>query len=219
MFDVFFLTMKEQGSNENFSRLKEKCNPVKIENIKGIYKAHKMASFMSNTEYFWVVDADSWIVDDFEFKHEPKEEKVHVWRSINAVNGLRYGHGAVKLFPTKVFDLPEPKVDMTTSLGGITVIDKISNENRFNVDAYSTWRAAFRECVKLASKSIENQISIATDYRLAVWCNVVTSAPYSILSIKGACAGRAYGRANAGNVDALSMINNEAWLKEQYAKI
>lgn len=219
MYDVFFLSMKEQGSEDNFARLKEKANPVKIENVKGIYKAHKMASFMSNTEYFWVVDADSWIVDDFTFDYKPTEEKVHVWRSINPVNGLRYGHGAVKLFPVKVFDKPEPKIDVTTSLGGIKVIEQTSNENRFNVDAYSTWRAAFRECVKLASKSIENQINIATDYRLAVWCNVTTDAPFSILSVQGACAGRTYGKANAGNLDALAMINNEAWLKEQYDKI
>jgi len=168
---------------------------------------------------FYVVDADAWIVDDFEFNFIVEHERVHVWRSINPINGLQYGHGAVKLFPKSAFANPEPAVDMTTSLGGIIPVHEISNEHRFNVDAYSTWRCAFRECVKLSSKVIENQNDIATNYRLAVWCNVFIKTPHSSFALQGANQGREYGRANAGNADALRLINNEAWLEEQYEKV
>ena len=219
MFDVFFLTVGESNAISNLSRLQEKCTPIVIRDVKGFYNAHKACADQSSTEFFYVVDADAWIVDDFEFTYKPEAERVHVWRSINPLNGLRYGHGAVKLFPTSAFDRPEPPIDLTTSLGGIISLPEVSNETRFNTDAYNTWRSAFRECVKLSGKVIENQIDIATNYRLAVWCNVVRSVQFARFGLEGARAGRVYGLANKGNVDALKLINNEQWIKSQYEKI
>lgn len=219
MYNVFFLTMGETNAMENLARLQTKCSPIVIRDVKGFYEAHKACADVAQTDFFYVVDADAWIVDDFEFTFIPEIEKVHVWRSINVVNGLRYGHGAVKLFPTSAFTKPKPKVDVTTSLGGIVAIHEVSNENRFNTDAYTTWRSAFRECAKLSSKVIENQIDIATNYRLAVWCNIILPGSFGLFAIQGANAGRRYGEANKDNLDTLALINNEEWLKEQYEKV
>ena len=36
-------------------------------------------------------------------------------------------------------------------------MNQLSNISAFNVDAFSTWRSAFRECAKLASKTIDRQ--------------------------------------------------------------
>lgn len=211
--------MGESNAMENLSRLQTKCSPIVIRDVKGFFAAHKACADVAQTEFFYVVDADAWIVDDFEFTFQPQEQRVHVWRSINPINGLKYGHGAVKLFPTSVFSKPEPAVDVTTSLGGIIPIHEVSNENRFNTDAYNTWRSAFRECAKLAGKVIEHQIDIATNYRLAVWCNVVNPGSFGLFALQGANAGRQYGESNKGNIDTLKLINNEEWLKEQYEKI
>jgi hypothetical protein len=219
MYDVFFLTMGEDRAYENLHRLSSKAKPKVVEHVKGFYQAHKACADQSTTDMFYVVDADAWIVDDFEFNYVAEQERVHVWRSINPVNGLRYGHGAVKLFPKSVFDTTEPIVDLTTSLGGIIPLHQTSNEHRFNTDAYSTWRSAFRECVKLSSKVIEHQNDIATTYRLAVWCNVFIKTPHSHFALQGARQGRDYGTANVGNTDALRLINNESWLEEQYEKV
>jgi hypothetical protein len=219
MFDVFFLTTGEAGSVENLARLKEKADPLLIENVKGFWNAHKACAIVSNTEWFYVVDADAWIVDDFEFTHQPIGSQVQVFRSINPVNGLQYGHGAVKMFRREMFHGVQPSVDITTSLGGIVAVNKISNEHRFNTDAYSSWRCAFRECVKLSSKVIDNQQDIATNYRLAIWCNQVTSSPFAMFVLQGAKAGRAYGTLHTGDTVALSLINNEDWLREQYEKV
>ena len=219
MFDVFFLTTGEPGSPHNLARLREKADPLLIENVKGFWNAHKACSIVANTEWFYVVDADAWIVDDFEFDHQPIGNQVQVFRSINPVNGLKYGHGAVKMFRQDMFQQAQPTVDITTSLGGIVALDRISNEHRYNVDAYSSWRCAFRECVKLSSKVIEHQEDIATNYRLSIWCNQVITSSYAMFVLQGARAGRAYGKANIGNKDALALINNEEWLREQYEKV
>ena len=219
MYDVFFLTQGEPNSESNLRRLQSKT-PVKvISNVKGYFNAHKACADASATDMFYVVDSDAWILDDFEFNYQAQEEKVHVWRSINPVNGLKYGHGAVKLFPKSAFLKPVPKVDLTTSLGGIVALRQISNEHRFDYDGYNTWRSAFRECVKLASKVIEFQVEIATNYKLAVWCNIIQSNLYAGLAVQGARAGREYGLKHAGDLDALSLVNNEEWIKTQYEAV
>jgi hypothetical protein len=220
MYDVFFLTMGEPRAWENLHRLKEKSNPKVVSDVLCYYNAHKACADQSSTDMFYVVDADAWIVDNFEFNYTATEERVHVWRSINPINNLKYGHGAVKLFPKKAFTQVEPKVDITTGLGGIFAVQQISNEHRFDYEAYNTWRTAFRECVKLSSKAIEFQIEIATNYRLAVWCNMAKPYhAYSQLALQGARAGRDYGETNKGNIEALQLVNNSEWLKEQYDTI
>lgn len=219
MYDTFFLTMGERDSMTNLHRLQEKCSPIVIRDVKGFWEAHKACADVARTDFFYVVDADAWITDDFEFTYVAKEERVHVFRSINPVNGLRYGHGAVKLFPVSAFDRPKPEIDITTSLGGIIPINEISNETRFNTTEYNTWRSAFRECVKLSGKIIDNQIDIATNYRLTIWCNIFKHVPYYEQCLAGAKKGRAYGEANRNNIDALKLINDEQWLLGQYEKV
>ena len=57
------------------------------------------------SKMFWVIDADAELMKDFD-SHIPSdvydEEVVPVWGSKNPVNGLEYGYGGVKLFPTEL---------------------------------------------------------------------------------------------------------------------
>ena len=99
------------------------------------------------------VDADAEIKEDFTFNYIPDvydEDVVHVWGSQNPVNNLEYGYGGVKLFPTKlVRDATSWGLDFTTGLSKrFKSMPEVSCITRFNTDAFSTWRSAFRECVK-----------------------------------------------------------------------
>ena len=50
------------------------------------------------------------------------------------------------------------KPDMTTSISPkFKLMQDVSNITAFNVDEFSTWRSAFRECCKLASAVIDRQ--------------------------------------------------------------
>ena len=167
---------------------------------------------------FWVVDGDAIIADDFDFSMllpQYDRDIVHVWKSQNPVNGLVYGNGGVKLLPTSLtinVDVTSP--DMTTSISPrFRAMDAISNINSFNTDPFTTWRSAFRECVKLASKTIAGQIDKETTERLAAWCTLSESAPYGFYAYSGALAGKQYGQENAGNKPALARINNYSWLE------
>jgi len=167
MLDVFFISMGEVGAEENFQRLLQFApNAKRVTDVNGIYAVHKACALQSTTENFYVVDADAWIVDRFDFLWKPSKRKLHWgvpetecvinWLSINPVNGLIYGYGAVKMFPRTPFLVDtEWTVDMSSSIVKVAINkDIVSNETRFNVTPESAWIGAFRECAKLASLAI-----------------------------------------------------------------
>jgi len=219
-YDIIFISYNEPQADENFSRLKARFPYAqRVQGIKGIHQAHIAAAKKAFTKMFWVVDADAQILDTFNFDHVVSEydlENVHVWRSINPINDLEYGYGGVKLLPkslTQNMDVSKP--DMTTSISSLfKAMPEISNITAFNVDAFNTWKSAFRECVKLASKTIDRQDDVDTNYRLNVWCTRGIDRPFGRQAIEGAVQGKQYGLENKDNNEALKMINDFDWLHE-----
>jgi hypothetical protein len=217
-YDIIFISYQEPNADENFAKLKARFpRAQRVHGVKGIHQAHIAAAKKSFTKMFWVVDGDAEIVDTFNFDYVAdawSQECVHVWRSINPVNGLEYGYGGVKLLPkslTAKMDITKP--DMTTSISPLfKAIDEVSNITKFNTDPFNSWKSAFRECVKLASKVIDRQDENETVLRLHRWCTVGSDLD----AIAGAVAGRVYGTTHKNNVDALKKINDFKWLQEQF---
>lgn len=220
--DIFFISYHEPFAEENFSKLKERFPRAKwVKDVKGIHKAHKTAASLCSSDMLWVVDADAEILDNFNFDYVTNVwdlDVVHVWRSRNPINDLEYGYGGVKLLPTTLtLNLDETTTDMTTSISPkFKVITDVSNITAFNTDEFSTWRSAFRECCKLSSKIIDGQVKEETEQRLNIWCFVGEDRPYGKYAISGAVAGKEYGLANRGNIDALAKINDFVWLQEKF---
>ena len=146
---------------------------------------------------------------------------MHVWRSRNPVNDLEYGYGGVKLLPKQLtINMDTSTPDMTTAISNkFKVVSEVSNITKFNTDPFSTWRSAFRECVKLSSKVIDRQESEETIERLDIWCTVGKDREYGEYAIDGANAGRLYGTENKDNPEALKKINDFNWLKKEFDKI
>jgi hypothetical protein len=223
-YDIIFISYNEPQADENFLRLKARFPYAqRVQGIKGIHQAHIAAAKKAFTKMFWVVDADAQILDTFNFDHVVSEydlENVHVWRSMNPINDLEYGYGGVKLLPkslTQNMDVSKP--DMTTSISSLfKAMPEISNITAFNVDAFNTWKSAFRECVKLASKTIDRQDDVDTNYRLNVWCTRGIDRPFGRDAIEGAVQGKQYGLENKDNNEALKMINDFDWLRERFGR-
>lgn len=220
MFDIIFISYNEANADENFAKLKQRFPLSKrVHGVKGIHQAHIAAAKKSFTKMFWVVDADAQVLENFKFDFKPdNQEAVYVWRSQNPINGLEYGYGGIKLLPKKLtLEMDTTKPDMTTSISkDFYAMSEISNVTAFNTDPYSTWRSAFRECVKLSSKIIDGQISKETEERLYAWYTLGKDKPYGEYAIAGALAGNLYGQENAANLAALSLINDFDWLKSQF---
>ncbi len=223
-YDIIFISYNEPQADENFARLKARFPYAqRVQGIKGIHQAHIAAAKKAFTKMFWVVDADAQILDTFNFDHVVSEydlENVHVWRSRNPINDLEYGYGGVKLLPKSLTqNMDTSKPDMTTSISSLfKAMPEISNVTAFNVDAFNTWKSAFRECVKLASKTIDRQDDTDTNYRLNVWCTRGLDRPFGREAIEGAVQGKQYGLENKDNNESLKMINDFDWLRERFGR-
>jgi len=217
-YDIIFISYNEPNADVNFKKLKLRFPTAqRVSGVTGIHQAHIAAAKKAFTKMFWVVDGDAEILDTFNFDYEVSKydlECVHVWRSINPVNGLEYGYGGVKLLPKKLtqsMDVSRP--DMTTSISPLfKAMPEVSNITKFNTDPFNSWKSAFRECVKLASKIIDRQDDTETLNRLEIWETVGTD----IDALAGAAAGREYGTQHKDNIEALKLINDFSWLREQF---
>jgi hypothetical protein len=219
MYDIVFISYQEPNADESFAQLKKRFPTAKrVHGVKGIHQAHIAAAKKCFTKMFWVVDGDAIIQDNFKFNYEVDEynlETVHVWRSINPINDLVYGYGGVKLLPRKLtlnMDLSKP--DMTTSISKqFKAVPEISNITAFNTDPFNTWKSAFRECAKLASKVIDRQNEDETNARLKTWTTVGHDRPYGEYALSGATSGMEFGLSNKSDI---SLINDFDWLEEQF---
>ena len=215
-YDIVFLSYKEEGATSAYERLTARFNATWVKDIAGIFEAHKEAARSVKSKMFWVVDADAEIMDTFDFGYIPDvydQEVVHVWSSKNPITGQEYGYGGVKLFNREqVLNATSWGLDFTTGLSTrFKAMPEVSCVTRFNTDAYSTWRSAFRECVKLSLKDDVESVE-----RLNAWLNPLTDAEFAAEAKRGAEEGRAYALANQNNIEALARINDYEWLRNRY---
>ncbi len=227
MFDIIFLSYNEPNAQERFEKLQEridalttvskrKPNLIWVKDIDGIFNAHQHASNQVTSNMFWVVDGDADVLDSFDFSYMPDvydEEVVHVWNSMNLINGLEYGYGGVKLFPTQmVRDATSWGLDFTTGLSSrFKAIPELSCYTRFNTDAYSAWRSAFRECVKLSLND-----DAESKERLEAWLHPNPDADFRHDAKRGAEEAVAFAKENKDNTEVLLNINDFDWLKTTY---
>lgn len=224
MYDIAFISYGEPQATTRYIELISAFptrRVYRVANIKGIHQAHVEAAKQANTNMFYVVDADAKVLPSFKFdlRLDPSEEDiVHVWKSINPVNGLEYGYGGVKLLPTELtLNMDVTTADMSTSISPrFKAMPEVSNVTAFNVNPLCTWRSAFRECVKLSSKLITGQENIETNNRLNNWLNKGSDEQYGEYAKGGASAGNWYGTTYKDDPVMLSKINDYDWLEQQY---
>jgi hypothetical protein len=219
--DVVFISYRELNAEENWQRVLEKAPGAKrVDGVTGILEAHKAAADLVTTDMFYVVDGDAYLSEDWSFDFQPSlfdRDCVFVWHSQNPVNGLEYGYGGVKIFPTDLLRKAETwNIDLTTGLGKLKVIPRVSNTTAFNTDPFSAWRSAFRECVKLSASIIPNNNSQESISRLNTWVSVGSDATYGNYAIAGAIEGERFGRTHQTSTDILKLINSRQWLLEYF---
>jgi len=218
MTPIYFLYNDETNAEENFARLQAKAShALAVKSIGTIFESHKHIASLCDGDRFYVVDADCWIVDSFNFDKqiELKPKSVAVFRAKNPINGLVYGHGGIKLFSKDCFSAERlDRPDMTTTLADHYIkLNILASEHRFNYSAYATWRTAFREAVKLSAGVNKNNNDTETKERLTMWCEAGNETQYGYFAIQGARQGVAY----ANSVDAdFNLVNNFAWLDSKF---
>lgn len=237
MPDIFYLSYQDDFSEKNYERIWELTDTwdadVRIEivsDIQGIYAAHSECAKRSQTENFFVVDADAWLVDSFDISYDPvtqpdvypgKPAKIctHVWRAQNAATGKIYGYGGVKLFNVGAFVGDDDVVDMTTTVAKrgypYYAVQSVSNISKFNTTPLKAWRGAFRECAKLSSGTMDGE----SERNLEYWMHPLEDAEHRDYIIKGAETGMQFGKRNAGKKDQLKKVNDWNWLEAFFKQV
>lgn len=208
-FDVVFLSYDEPNADLHYADLCSKVPWAKrIHGVKGSDAAHKAAAEASETDWFITVDADN-IVDSrfFNIDLDMSNPKIQVygWCGRNAINGLRYGNGGLKIWK-KDFVLnmrthenaesDRAQVDFCWEDGyknfPVSFSDSIITGSPFQA-----WRAGFREGVKMTlldgvkvpPQELKERIWWHNIHRLRMWSTVGMHEEHGKYAVLGARMG------------------------------
>jgi hypothetical protein len=213
--DIVYLSYDEPNAEKNYADLIAKVPWAKrVHGVDGSDSAHKACARLSETERVIVIDGDNTIRSEFlkqeiDFKDEVDLSKsVISWGARNTINGLIYGNGGIKCWPTQlVLDMKthenaesenaKTQVDFCWDINYIQ-IDNCMSDVHNNATPQQAWRAGFREGVKMGllegSKADPNnfskQVHWKNFHRLLVWMHVgldVKNGDWAIYGARQGC--------------------------------
>jgi hypothetical protein len=231
-FDLFYISYDEPKCEENWADLLNKAPWAKrVHGVKGFDAAHKACANQSETDRFITVDGDN-LVDEKMFDMMidiPEKYSKHAlsWNSVNAVNGLIYGNGGVKLW-TKEFVLnmksheaaetDAEKLDFCWD-DHYLQLNSILSTTYPNGSGFQAFRAGFREGVKMTldqgvtvdKVQMKNIIHDANLKRLMIWASIGADTEHGIEAILGTRLG--IYMANIDTSFSLENISDYDWFK------
>ena len=213
--DIFYISYDEPNAEEHWADLLNKVPWAKrVHGVKGFDAAHKAAANQSETDRFITVDGDNIVMDDFfeqvldvpDTDHDGNNisESIFSWNAKNILNGLVYGNGGLKCWPTeytKTINTHEAATDgegmeFCWKLNYIQLNDTFSEVHQ-TASPFQAFRAGFREGVKM---SLDQVVRVKPDEfiqkiwygnynRLQTWCNIGSDVENGLWAIYGARLG------------------------------
>ena len=213
--DIFYISYDEPNCEEHWADLLNKVPWAKrVHGVKGFDAAHKECANQSETERFITVDGDNIVMPDFfeqeldfpETDHDGNDiaQSIFSWNGKNLLNGLVYGNGGLKCWPTaytKTINTHEAAEDgegmeFCWKLNYIQLNDTFSEVHQTG-SPFQAFRAGFREGVKM---SLDQGVRVRADEfqekiwwgnynRLQTWCNIGSDVENGLWAIYGARLG------------------------------
>jgi hypothetical protein len=229
-----FLSYDEPWADRFFDRLKMLVPAaLRVHGVQGLDACHKAAARAAASRWFITVDADTEVDPSFLSVEVPDEllnDNCRLdWVSRNAVNGLAYGNGGLKVWPSRLVE------DLRSHEAAPPEVTSVDHDhglsgNRQNLirmpgchsvvwpaeTAFHAFRSGFREGARLGSvdKSLLKSSDFLTAFgswrsrHLRVLCTVGTHAPNGFWLIYGARLG--LWMVNASDWD-IRKINDYSW--------
>lgn len=222
-FDIFFLSYAESNAEIHWQALTARFPKAKrLHGIQGVYKAHAIIAGCSETDFYFIVDGDNLVNQDFDFSvpFKPNKDALYVWRAKNAVNQLVYGFGGIKLYNRSLFESQKstgPDVATTIAPKYVPVMT-LASTTCFNASPLESWRGAFRECAKLTQNLNKNPNDLHSRERLSVWLTQGGDQPHGNWCLLGARQGHEFALGASALGHDLQNINDFAWLKQEFLK-
>ena len=144
----------------------------------------------------------------FDWSWQPdrlQEPKHYIFHARNPVNGLVYGHQAVIAYNRElVLTNTAEGLDFTLDQAH-EVVPILSGVANYHYDAWTCWRTAFRECIKL-----QDNTDVESQYRLRQWLTRDNTTDQ--WSRKGAEDSVEYYNSVGGAIEELKKSYDWAWL-------
>jgi hypothetical protein len=217
--DIVFISNGERNAEQNYKRLHLLANLLtsstakiaRVDNVNGRAAAYHAAARASTTPWFFAVFAKLEVDIDFDFAWQPdrmQQAKHYIFHAKNPVNGLEYGHQAMIAYNRDLV-LTNPGVGLDFTLDSAHEVVPInSGVACYNLDPWSTWRTAFRECIKLKASLPD----VESEYRLNMWLSNAGEVPNAEWSQWGAEDAVEYYEAVKGEPTELRKSYEWAWL-------
>jgi hypothetical protein len=170
--DIVFIDNNESNAETNWAFLNittanNNNRRHRSSGVNGRVAAYRAAAELSTTPWFFAVFAKLKIDPTFDFMWQPdrmQEPKHYIFHAHNPVNGLVYGHQAMIAYNKKlVLTNTAPGLDFTLDQAH-EVVPIVSGTANYHTDAWTCWRTAFRECIKL-----KDNLDVESQYRLREW--------------------------------------------------
>lgn len=238
-FPFVFLSYDEPWADAFFKRLRMVVpGALRVHGVKGLDASHKAAARAAASRWFITVDADTEVDPSFLTVDVPEDllnDRCRLdWASRNAVNGLTYGNGGLKVWPSK---LVKNLRSHEAAPGDVTSVDHdhaLSGAQMHQIrmsgchsvvqpaeTAFHAFRCGFREGARLGRLGNAVQgpdfVTAAGTWRarqLRVWCTVGAHVPNGSWLMYGARLG--LWMANATDWD-IRKINDYGWFDALWA--
>lgn len=204
-YDIFYISYDEPNCEENWARVLEVFPSAgRVHGVKGFDTAHKTVGQRANTDRVITIDGDNWIYESFKWVQlditDEQAEHIFSWTGLNTINGLAYGNGGIKLWPTKTIQNLNSHENATSERGRVDFCwdwiwnqqDTVYSETRVNATPFQAFRAGFREGVKMTlnrgakqERETLNKLNNNNLRRLATWCSVGADVPNGTWAMLG----------------------------------
>jgi len=165
--DIVYLSYDEPNAESNWAHLLDICpRAQRIHGIKGSDAAHKACAEITSGTHMITVDGDNQIDPTFLTQTWTfdstwdLDSSVLSFPSRNAVNGLCYGNGGIKIWPRQVVASMNTHEAVASTEQGASVdfcwvldyvlMPGVWSQALINHTSHQAWRAGFREGVKLS---------------------------------------------------------------------
>lgn len=238
--DTFYLSYDEP-QKELFWSLINNVVPwaKRVDGVKGFDAAHKQCAFQSDTDYLITVDGDNQVDPRFFNLELTVPDQFHdcvlSWNSINAINGLTYGNGGIKIWPKQFLlnmQSHEAAIDPTHSVDFCWDDKYIQLNNAYstthpNGSKLHAFRAGFREGCKMTldggklikqAEQLTKKVHYKNIERLQIWGSVGQDVEYGIWAVLGTRVGMHYTNVECNDITLVRDYDlfgdyAEPWLK------
>ncbi|WP_216903665.1 hypothetical protein [Nocardia alni] len=219
--DVVYLSYDEPLADELYVRLRRVFGRgiKRLHGVSPLRRALKLTAELVDTEHYWLVDGDFEVDLSFDPARVPPQGDdvaMTVLQARNALNGLIYGNGGLKVIRTEAMrQMGDETVDVLAAIGKVEFLQICAGVTRINQTPFHAWKAAYREVAMISRGSEYGMEPHWAEHVIDSWINGGDGI-HAAFGTSGAYAGIEFARRVEADSEQWQQINDPAWLRQQF---